>query len=246
MSSTISFSLSVLALLTTPALAQEEEPGFAHPELLVSTDWLLEHLEDDGLRVVDVREAQAYAAGHIPLAVNVPRSAIFDPRARGNLGPVEQLAAVFGQVGVDEKTHVILYDEGKSTAAAYVFWALEVYGHPRVSVLDGGFARWTAEDLGAEEGPPAELAAKVCKLQPPSARLTTRDLLLEDVDVEEAAVIDARSEREVAGGRVPGAIHLEWTRNFTADEVPVFLSAAELRALYADQGVTPDKRVHAY
>ena len=62
----------------------------------------------------------------------------------------------------------------------------------------------------------------------------------------EAAIVDARSDREWGGGRVPGAVHLEWTRNYTDDEVAVFLSPAALRAMYVDQGVTPDKRVHAY
>jgi len=238
-------SIVLAACLAAPGLAQEQEPGFAHPELLVTTDWLLEHLEEEGLRVVDVREAQAYAAGHVPQAVNVPRSTIFDPKSRGNLGPAEQIATVFGQAGVDEKTHVVLYDEGKGTAAAYVFWALEVYGHPWVSVLDGGFAKWMAEDLGAVQDTP-EVATKVFAVQPPSASLSTREALLEALDEDEVALIDARSDREVAGGRVPGAIHLEWTQNYTTDEVPVFLTPADLRALYADQGVTPEKRVHAY
>ena len=73
-----------------------------------------------------------------------------------------------------------------------------------------------------------------------------REQLLEDVDLEEAAFVDSRSNGEVGGGKIPGAVHLEWTLNYTDDEVAVLKSPSALAKLYADQGITPDKRVHRY
>lgn len=235
---------AVLFLAASPLL-QDGDEGFANPELLVTTEWLYDHLEDDDLRVVDVREAQAYLTGHILGAVHVSRSATFDPKSRGNIAPAEHIAALFGKVGIDEETHVVLYDEGRSTAAARVFWTLEVYGHAHVSVLDGGFAKWKDEDLDEAQDAP-EIEPAVLAVKAASARLSTKDMVLDDVDMEDAAMIDSRSDREVAAGRIPGSIHIEWTHNYTDDDLPVFKSPTELRALYADEGVTSDIRVHAY
>ena len=77
-------------------------------------------------------------------------------------------------------------------------------------------------------------------------RLSTLDQILEDVEDPDVVMLDARSSREYEAGRIPAAVHIEWMRNYSADEVPVFKSPGELRKLYGDRGVTADKRVHAY
>jgi len=241
-------SLLLLVLLSPAAEAAAQdasEDGFAHPELLVSTAWIAEHGGDPGVVVVDVREVRVHEAGHVPGAVGLPSAATYDPKTPGGIGSHEQIAGLLGARGITPANHVVLYDEGRSIWAARVFWTLEVLGHARVSVLDGGFAKWTAEKRPTTTDVVQRAPVEYASTARPE-RLSTTDRVLEDVGVAQAVLLDARSQREYEAGRIPGAVRIEWTESYTTDEVPVFRSPAELRKLYADRGVTPDKRVHAY
>jgi len=241
------------AATTTPT-PEVEETGYANPQLLVKTDWLAEHLDDPNLRVVDARKPEDYAAGHIPSAVSIPPEVTFDPEApKGIIGPPEQMAELFGSKGINHKVHVVIYAEGKDTAAARIFWTLEYYGHPNVSLLDGGFTKWQTEgrEVTTEEPEvtPVEFSVEVHP-----EMLSTREEILEKLAQEGVVFLDARSEEEYKGrdvrakrgGHIPGAVNVDWRENFTPGEVPVFKSPAELEELYLDAGVTRDKEVHAY
>jgi len=234
----------------TPAV----EIGFAHPELLVETDWLAEHLDDPDLRVVDARKPGEYKAGHIPGAVNIPRSATFDPAApKGMVAPKEMIEELFGSKGISNQTRVVIYGQGKDKDAARVFWTLEYYGHTKVSVLNGGFKKWQAEgrEVTAEE---PEITPTTFIAKPDPARLSTKGEILEDIGKADVVMLDTRSPAEYRGedirakrgGHIPGAVNIDWVENFTTGEVPVFKSAAELMRLYEAAGVTKDKLVHAY
>ncbi|NIO00128.1 MAG: sulfurtransferase [Anaerolineae bacterium] len=238
----------------TPTPTPAVEVGFANPQLLVETDWLAEHLKDADLRVVDARKAEDYRAGHIASAIIIPRPDTFDPEApKGIIGQPEQIATLFGGKGIDEKVHVVVYDEGKNTAASRVFWTLEYYGHPSVSVLNGGFTKWQAEgrELTTEE-PVVTSVTFTAKAD--ESKLSTKEQIMEDIGKEGVVMLDARSPEEYRGedvrakrgGHIPGAVNIDWVENFTAGEVPVFKSAAELTQLYEAAGVTKDKLVHAY
>lgn len=249
------FVLVGRSVAATPTQEPEEDKiRFANPELLLETDWLAEHLEDASLRIVDVRSAREYGAGHVPGAVSIPRSVTFDPKGpSGTVGRPEQIAALFGSKGIDENVRVLLYDEGRSTAAARVFWTLEYYGHPNVSVLDGGFAKWQTEERAMTREEP-QVRPVTFKTKPSSSKLSTKERMLGEVGKATTGMVDARSAAEYRGeavrskrsGHVPGAVHIEWTKNYTGSEVPVFKSAAELTKLYDRAGVTRDKSVHAY
>ena len=241
------------AATPTPTL-ELEEIGYANPELLVETDWLAGHLDDTDVRIVDARDAEEYQAGHIPGAVSIPRPTTFDPEAsKGIIGQSEQVAALFGSQGIDETAHVVVYDEGKGTAAARVFWTLEYYGHPRVSVLNGGFTKWQAEarEVTVEE---PEIAPVTFTVSPDPTILSTREQILEDIGQADVLMLDARSPEEYRGedlrakrgGHIAGAVNIDWVENFTVGDVPVFKSAAELARLYEAAGVTQDKLIHAY
>ena len=236
--------LALPLLAASPPTASQE--AFANPQLLVRTDALEALAKDAGTRIVDVRPASDYGKGHIPGAVNVPTDETFAPKGpRMMLGPAERIAKVFGEAGIDLETRVVVYDEGRSTTGARVFWTLEVFGHRKVAYLDGGFAKWKAEKRPVTKDVP-EVAPKTFRAATPSSALSTLDHLLEDVENEEVVMLDVRSEREWDRGRIPGAVRIEWTENFTDDDAPVFKSPKELYRLYASQGVTKDKRVHAY
>lgn len=236
------------------ANAPQEKPRYANPELLVETGWLAEHGADAGVRIVDARKASAYRAGHVPGAISIPRSETFDPDGpRDSVGRPEEIAKLFGAKGIDRKVHVVVYDEGKSTAAARVFWTLEYYGHPRVSVLNGGLAKWKAEERELSKDEPRVTPVELEVRETPE-RLATMKGMLADLDDAGAVMLDVRSIGEFTGekawsdrgGRVPGAVHIEWTRNFTAGKAPVFKPPAELAKLYEAAGVTRKKRIHAY
>jgi len=226
---------------------QETSRGaFPNGHLLVDTDWVAKHKADKGLRLVDVRSARDYGLGHIPGAVSIPTKATFAPKGpSGVIGSAEQVAKLFGAQGIDLETRVVLYDEGRSTAAARVFWTLEVFGHRKVSVVDGGFARWKADDRELTKEA-TQVTSRAFKPKQPASYLSTMDTVLEDVEDEEVVMLDARSQREFKGGRIPMAVHIEWLDNYTKGDVPIFKTPKDLHQLYTAAGVTSDKRVHAY
>ncbi len=229
--------------------------GFANPELLVETDWLAEHAGDTDVRLVDARSADDYEAGHIAGAIHIAREDTYDPDAeiRATVGPPEQIASLFGSKGIDEYAHVVVYDQGVATRAARILWTLEYYGHPHVSVLNGGFDKWQAESRAVTAEVP-ELTPVTFTVQRNPNALSTKDRLLGDLDATDAVVLDVRTPEEFSGedaraergGHIPGAVHLEWTENYTSSEVPILKSALELSKMYEQAGVTKDKRVHAY
>ena len=228
---------------TTESVSEPErsDPG---TELLVTTEWLAAHAQDEGLRIVDTRKAAEYQAGHLPGAVSIPRSATFDPQKQSTVGQPAAIADLFGSRGIDESVHVVLYDEGKSTAAARVFWTLELYGHPHVSVLDGGLVKWQAE--GRELTGAEPTVTPTTFIPRPTDLTATLDHVLEGIDEDATIALDTRSDDEWNDGRVPGAVHIEWTNNFTEGEIPVYKSLEELTALYEGAGITKDHRVHTY
>ena len=227
---------------------------FANPELLVETGWLSQQSSSERLRIVDARSQEDYEAGHIPGAVNIPRPTTFAPSGeRSRIGPPEQIAALFGAQGINETVHVVVYDEGLSTAASRVFWTLEYYGHPQASVLNGGFTKWVAESREVATEAPGVTPVIFDAIRN-EAKLSTREGILKDLGVVEAVMLDSRSPEEFSGetlhsergGHIPEAVNIEWTRNFVDGDAPVFKSAAELAAMYEQEGVTRDKRVHTY
>jgi len=203
--------------------------------------------------LLDLRPPEAFAAGHIPTAIHLDLWGVSlidtDPAPlKAFMWMIEHVLAVHG---VDASTPVIVYDEQSGVRAARAFWFLEHFGHPSVRLLDGGFNAWVASGL-----PVTRDAAP-----PPKSEWTgTREerTLATWKDVKDAigragsVILDTRTDAEHEGtlvrarrgGAVPGAIHIEWTRNLA--ESGEFKSADELRKMYVDAGVTPDREVITY
>jgi thiosulfate/3-mercaptopyruvate sulfurtransferase len=240
------FALSITAFAgAAGARAGQEPQDFANPQLLVKTAWLAAHGNANGVIVLDVRDQQDYAAAHVPGARSLPVAEVYSATSRGNIAASEQLTAALSARGISAATHIVVYDAGASIPAARVFWTLEVLGHEKVSVLDGGFAKWKVEGRSTSTAVPTSAPAEYVVASTPRGH-SSREQVLADVEQPDVVMLDARSAREYGGGRIPSAIHIEWTHNYTDAEVPVFKSATELRKLYTDQGVIPGKRVHAY
>jgi thiosulfate/3-mercaptopyruvate sulfurtransferase len=153
--------------------------------------------------------------------------------------------------GVDAGTPVVVYDEQSGMRAARAFWFLEYFGHPSVQVLDGGFTAWTAAGLEvSRDARPAQQSEWT------GARLPQRLATWRDVRAalgrSDAVILDTRSDGEYCGttvrakrgGAIPGAVHIEWTRNLTPDGR--FKKLDDLRSMYENAGVTPDREVITY
>jgi thiosulfate/3-mercaptopyruvate sulfurtransferase len=233
-------------------------------QLLVTTDWLAEHLDDPGIRIVEVDEdTDAYQRGHIPGAVAVNwNTDLQDPLRRDFVSP-EAFAKLQDSLGITNDTTVILYGGNNNWFAAYAYWYYKVYGHRNIKLLDGGRKLWELEDRPLTTDTPA--VEPTSGYTPGEADLSIRafrDQVLADyVGREGAALVDVRSPEEYRGeklapdhlpqeaaqrpGHIPGAANIPWAKAVDGS-TGRFLSDQELSALYADKGVTADKDVVAY
>ncbi len=229
---------------------------YAHPELLVDTEWLAQHLDDPAVRVVDCDSPDAYARAHIPGSLNLshsmlpePQLYLKDPDDPVHVLPPDKFARVMGELGIGDDTLVVAYDDYKGHYAARLWWALGLYGHTNVKVVNGGWNMWLAEGRpvtnAAVEYPKATFTPA-----PAPEQIATCDYLLGCVDNPDAVILDVRSDEEWTGeddrdnersGHIPGAVQLEW-ENFV-DERHLFKPAGELQAMLASAGVKPEAEV---
>ncbi len=236
------------------------EDGYAKP-VLVTTDWLAEHLGDEGLAVAEVDESpELYDEGHIPGAVKLHwRDDLQDPVER-DIVSREAFEQLLGERGIGTDTSVVLYGDKNNWFAAYAYWYLKIYGHADVRILDGGRQKWIDEgrELTADLPSPAPASYRASE-QDESIR-AFRDQVREWIGASDRALVDVRSPGEFAGdlvappgyeqegaqrgGHIPTAASIPWASAVADDGT--FKSADELRELYGGKGVTPDKEVTAY
>jgi thiosulfate/3-mercaptopyruvate sulfurtransferase len=212
-------------------------------------------------QVVDTRPAEDFAAGRIPGALHLDLWAFSlnntDPAPLGSF--LWMIAHVLAARGIDPSRPVVVYDDISGMRAARVFWFLEYFGHPNVRILDGGFTAWRRTGMPIETGaagatsdsskPPSDWPERV----PGHAeRLATWKEVKDRIGKKDAVILDTRSDAEYyadiarakRGGSVPGAVHVEWTRNLTKEST--FKPVDELRAMYEQAGVTGDRDVVTY
>ncbi|GAA5334691.1 MULTISPECIES: sulfurtransferase [Thermus] len=238
--------------------------GYAHPEVLVSTQWVQEHLEDPGVRILEVDEdILLYETGHIPGAQKIDWQRDFwDPVVRDFISE-EGFAQLMERLGISNDTTVVLYGDKNNWWAAYAFWFFKYNGHKDVRLMNGGRQKWV------EEGRP--LTTEVPSYPPgryevpyrdESIRAYRDDVLEHILKVKEGkgALVDVRSPEEYRGelthmpnypqegalraGHIPGAKNIPWAKAVNPDGT--FKSAEELKALYEPLGITKDKDVVVY
>jgi thiosulfate/3-mercaptopyruvate sulfurtransferase len=218
---------------------------YANPHLLVSASALGGMLERDDVRVIDVRPKKDYEAGHIPRALSIPADAVNDPNAHvdGTRLLDDELAKLFGRRGIDKNTHVVLYDDKGGFHAARLFWMLEYLGHRKVSILNGGIQKWTANGHTLSRD---QVGARPAPFTPTlmDRRIASADWLLERRNDPNVVVIDVRPPALFAKGHIPWARNVPWALNLAADGT--MKSADELLAHFAAQGVTPDKNIASH
>jgi len=233
--------------------------GYAKP-VLVTTEWLAEHLGDERVVVAEVDEnPDLYDEGHIPGSIKLHwREDLQDPVER-DLIDKQAFEQLMGRSGISNNTAVVLYGDRNNWFAAYAYWYLKIYGHEDVRILDGGRQKWIDEN--------GELSTDVANVQATGYTATDRDesIRIYRDEVGESIggageLVDVRSPQEFAGelvsppgyeqegaqraGHIPTAKSIPWAQAVRDDGT--FKAADELRELYGAKGVTPDKPVVAY
>jgi thiosulfate/3-mercaptopyruvate sulfurtransferase len=229
--------------------------GYANPQLLVTPRELAQTLNSREGKplVLDLRPAEHYAAGHVPGAnhLDLWGVSLIDTNPEPLQAFMWMIEHVLAVHGVTRSTPVVVYDDQSGLRAARAFWFLEYFGHPSARILDGGFSAWSRAGLpvARDAAPPA--ASEWTGTRDARTIATWRDVR-DAIGRADAVILDTRSDGEYCGtqvrakrgGAIPGAVHVEWTRNLTPEGD--FKPAAELKAMYEGAGVTPDREVFTY
>ncbi len=222
-------------------------------DLMVEADWLEDNYNKKNTIVVDTRSADLYTQEHIVGAVNIPVESTFGaPPENDMIAPISHIQKIFSTSGIDNNTHVVLYDDGRHVDAARVFWVFEVYGHKHVVLLNGGYAAWKEKSLPVSSQIVKPEHKEFLPTIVPnilSTKFSTR-LAINDVS---KTIVDARSEQEYSGqksqtsrfGHIPSAINIPHHLNYAVqDGVRKIKPIAQLENLY--ERIDPNKKVITY
>ncbi|MGA8015103.1 MAG: sulfurtransferase [Candidatus Dormiibacterota bacterium] len=235
---------------------------YAHPEVLVSTDWLANHLDDPSVRVLEVDwdPSSAYQLGHVSGSALVDWKRDINDPVRRDILSRDQFEALMGRLGVTPKTTLVLYGDMRNWFAAFAFWTFKIYGHQDVRLLNGGRRKWF------EEGRP--ISEEAPSFSPTTYRASEPDLALrqflpgvrEILGRSDHALVDVRSPAEFNGeisappeyqnegaqrsGHIPGAANIPWAQAIQDDDT--FKPLEQLRELYQSKGITPDRSIVTY
>jgi thiosulfate/3-mercaptopyruvate sulfurtransferase len=225
-------------------------------EMLTSTQWLADHLNDPNLVVLHVAKDRAeYEKGHIPGA----RLLAFEDFMVGHKGlmdelpSVERLKQAFEKVGIGDNTKVVIYTSNWYPMAGRAYYTLDYMGHgDKTSLLNGGINQWDAEKRPIAKGKEQEAQGAVAKVTfTPNVREKVRAVLGEvkavpDDKAAKTVLVDSRPEKRYEDGHISGAAHVFWEETVADTKKPVFLSPEKLRALFESRGITPDRKAITY
>lgn len=229
-------------------------------DVLVSTDWAIQHLNDADKRFVEVDvDTTQYESGHLPGAVAFNwQSQLQDQIARDIISAPE-LEKLFSEAGITPETTIVLYGDNNNWFAAYAFWLFKYYGHNDVRLIDGGRKKLVAEGRQfVTDVPKYPRTNYKVKGVNPELR-ADRDYIRQRLGKDGFSLIDVRSTPEFVGdiiappgmtetaqraGHIPGAKNVPWATAVAEDGT--FKPVEELRAIYAAKGVSADKDVVAY
>ncbi|MGH2979801.1 MAG: sulfurtransferase [Solirubrobacterales bacterium] len=229
-------------------------------DVLVETQWVEDHLDDDSIRIVEVDENPAlYAEAHIPGAIGFDwQKDLQDQVKRDFLGP-QEFGVLVGSRGISNDHTVVLYGDRNNWFAAYTYWYLKYYGHDRVLLMNGPREKWIEEGRPTSTDAPSHPAAKFQAQGPDESIRSKRDEVLKLIGTD-TRLVDVRSPQEFSGeliamagyeqegaqrgGHIPGAISVPWAQAVKEDGT--FKSADELRELYQGKGALNGDDIVAY
>ena len=225
-------------------------------ELLVSAEWLSQHLDDPALRLLDASPLHEYRAGHIPGAIHVWWQDTIEVHndTYGMLVGEPGRAELIHRAGITPDTRVVVYDGAGNRYAARIVWTLHALGFRQVQVLQGGRQAWEAAGLPLTRRLPSSPPPGSLVQQLDYTVLIGVDDVLASLGDPAVAIVDNRTPEELREswngrlrlGKIPGAVMVPWTALTEPGPVPAYRDPGALRELFASQGVTPDKTVIVY
>ena len=232
----------------------------AAEDVLVTTQWVADHLNDARVKLVEVDvDINAYGEGHAPGAIGWNWTSQLQDQLRRDIITKPDLEQLLGASGVSNDDTIVLYGDNNNWFAAYAFWVLEMYGHRNLKLMDGGRKKWLDEGRPTTKDAPSPRPAAYKAGEPNQALRAKRDAVLANLGKANAALVDVRSPAEFKGeilappglsetaqrgGHIPGAANIPWGQAVREDGT--FKSLDDLRQLYGGKGITPEKDVIAY
>jgi thiosulfate/3-mercaptopyruvate sulfurtransferase len=229
------------------------QTGYARPDLLVDATWLAAHLDHPNIRIVDMRP-RGYADGHVPGAVWLDNNAIrIANRPPDFLPTAAEFEALMAQLGINNTTRVIAYDERGGIYAARLWWILNHYGHSNVALLDGGWVKWAADKRPSHTAVPANTRTTF-KAKSGTVKVATADEVKGAINSPRVKLVDARTAAEIEGkdlrgikrgGFIESSVPVYWEDTLDPT-TKTFKSAAEIQQLYRSKGIQPSDEVITY
>ncbi|WIG62015.1 MAG: Thiosulfate sulfurtransferase, rhodanese [Ktedonobacterales bacterium] len=244
--------------MTTPPTST----GYIHPEVLVDTEWVAQHLDDANVRIVEADEDPLLydALGHIRNAVKLDWHVDVQDPVRRDFVNKADFETLMRRYGIANDTTVVFYGDKNNWYAAYSYWLFKLYGHGDARIMNGGRTKWEAEQREYTKDVP-NFAPTTYTAKEPDLSLRAFRRQVEDVlEHGSAALVDVRSPDEYTGkllhminypqegaqrgGHIPGAQNIPWATAANSDGT--FKSAEELRQIYGGKGIVPERDVIAY
>jgi thiosulfate/3-mercaptopyruvate sulfurtransferase len=234
---------------------------YAHPEVLVETEWVAQHLNDKNVRIVESDEdILLYEVGHVPGAVKIDWHVDLQNTVLRDYIDRKNFQTLLSSRGIANDTTVVFYGDKNNWWACYAFWVFKLFGHEKCVVMNGGRQKWIAENRPlSKETPKYPSTNYVAQERDDNKIRAFRDQVMKHV-TSGNPLVDVRSPQEytgellhmpgypqegaLRGGHIPGAKNIPWAK--AAREDGTFKSADELKELYQSQGITADKDVIAY
>jgi thiosulfate/3-mercaptopyruvate sulfurtransferase len=234
---------------------------YAHPEVLVETSWVAEHLNDPHIRLIEADEdVLLYEIGHIPGAVKLDWHVDVQDKITRDFVDQQGFEQLMGRWGIDNDTTIVLYGDKNNWYACYSFWLFTMYGNKNLRIMNGGRTRWESEQREMTKEIPS-FAPAFYRAQPADESIRAfRDDVASNLRNPARRLIDVRSPQEYSGellhmvnypqegamrgGHIPSAKSIPWATAANANGT--FKSAEELRQIYGSKDITPDKEVVTY
>ncbi len=239
------------------------ERGYVNPDVLVSTDWVQEHLNDPAIRIAESNEDPLlYSSNHIPGAVEIDWTRDLNDPVRRDYLDRTAFESLMRRIGATRDTTIVLYGDKNNWWATYAYWVLQLFGHTKARIMDGGRLKWMKENRPASREIPKYQASSYRAPERDDQRYRAfRDQVLKHVETH-GPLVDVRSPEEyrgerlhmpeypnegaLRGGHIPGALSIPWSRAINPED-GTFKDVAELRKLYVeDNKLRPDDDVIAY
>jgi thiosulfate/3-mercaptopyruvate sulfurtransferase len=236
--------------------------SYAHPEVLVDTQWVMDHLNDKEVRIaeVDYDPTANYNLGHVPGAVLFDWKKDINDQVTRNIFSKQTCEDLLQKAGVNNNTILVLYGDFNNWFAAFAFWAVKYYGFKDLRLMNGGRKKWLEEDRPISKDIPQYQRGSFKAMEPDKSIRVYLNEVKEALDKENIAMVDVRSPKEFTGeilappeyptehaqrgGHIPGASNIPWSQAVKDDGT--FKSVEELKQIYQPKGIIPDKEIIAY